>query len=75
MDQVGQVPGDRAGRVPGRLGQREVGGQRRRVGEQHAVPGTCVLSARVPGTVISHVMARPCADPVSTCASSTGAET
>ena len=41
------------------VGQRGVGGQRRRVGEQHAVPGTCVLSARVPGIVTRRVMARP----------------
>ena len=38
-DQVGQVRGDRADGIAGRAGQSRLGGQRRRVGKQHAVRG------------------------------------
>ncbi|HEY1824297.1 MAG TPA: hypothetical protein VGG83_30700 [Trebonia sp.] len=46
-DQVGEVSGDRAERVPGGAGQVGLRGQRGRVGEQHAVGVPRVRGVRV----------------------------
>ncbi len=57
LDQLGQVSRDRAEGFPGRLGQLGLGGQRGRVGEEHAVCGAGVLSASGPGTGIRRGLA------------------
>jgi uncharacterized protein len=57
-DQVGQVTGDREHCLAGRPGQLGLGGQRGRVGEQHPVPGSSVVSMPGPGAGICRGLAR-----------------